>query len=185
MTPGTVARQAPPSMEFSRHEYWSGLPFPSSGALPDPGIEPIFPVPPAFQADSLPLNHLGSPIKVNFEFSGVFLFVCFCFLFCFVFSIFKRLCEHLHHLVPQHFHDPKKNPQNSHWTFTPHPHPAPGNLWSASSSISITLVQFSCSVMSDSLWPHVTKALQASLSITNSQSLLKLMFEININLCLR
>ena len=40
MTPWTVARQAPLSMGFSRQEYWSGLPFPSPGALPDPGIEP-------------------------------------------------------------------------------------------------------------------------------------------------
>ena len=39
-TPWTVAHQAPPSMEFSRHEYWSGLPFPSPGDLPDPGIGP-------------------------------------------------------------------------------------------------------------------------------------------------
>ena len=36
----TVAHQAPPSMGFSRQEYWSGLPFPSPGDLPDPGIEP-------------------------------------------------------------------------------------------------------------------------------------------------
>ena len=39
-TPWTVAYQASPSMEFSRQEYWSGLPFPSPGDLPDPGIEP-------------------------------------------------------------------------------------------------------------------------------------------------
>ena len=39
-TPWTVANQAPPSMEFSRQEYWSELPFPSPGDLPDPGIEP-------------------------------------------------------------------------------------------------------------------------------------------------
>jgi len=39
-----VARQAPQSMEFSRLEYWSGLPFPSPGDLPDPGIEPSTPV---------------------------------------------------------------------------------------------------------------------------------------------
>ena len=38
--PWTVAHQAPPSMGFSRQEYWSGLPFPSPGDLPDPGIEP-------------------------------------------------------------------------------------------------------------------------------------------------
>ena len=39
-TPWTVAPQAPPSMEFSRQEYWSGLPCSPSGELPDPGIEP-------------------------------------------------------------------------------------------------------------------------------------------------
>ena len=38
--PWTVAHQASQSMGFSRHEYWSGLPFPSPGDLPDPGIEP-------------------------------------------------------------------------------------------------------------------------------------------------
>ena len=39
--PWTVARQAPLSMEFSRQEYWSGLPFPTPGDLPSPGIEPV------------------------------------------------------------------------------------------------------------------------------------------------
>ena len=39
-TPRTIAYQAPLSMEFSRQEYWSGLPFPSPGYLPDAGIEP-------------------------------------------------------------------------------------------------------------------------------------------------
>ena len=39
-TPWTVAHQAPLSMEFSRQEYWSGLPFPSPRDLPDPGIKP-------------------------------------------------------------------------------------------------------------------------------------------------
>ena len=46
----TVAYQAPPSMGFSRQEYWSGLPFPSPGDLPDPGIEPWSP---ALRADAL------------------------------------------------------------------------------------------------------------------------------------
>ena len=41
-TPWTVAYQAPLSMGFSRSEYWSGLPFPSPGDLPDPGIEPKY-----------------------------------------------------------------------------------------------------------------------------------------------
>ena len=39
-TPWTVAYQAPLSMGFSRQQYWSGLPFPSPGDLPDPGIKP-------------------------------------------------------------------------------------------------------------------------------------------------
>ena len=55
--PWTVAYQAPPSMEFSREEFWSGLPFPSPGDLPDSGIEPRFP---ALQADALP-SELPAP----------------------------------------------------------------------------------------------------------------------------
>ena len=46
-----IASQASLSMEFSRQEYWSALPFPSPGDFPDPGIEPR---PPALQADALP-----------------------------------------------------------------------------------------------------------------------------------
>ena len=53
MTPWTVAHQAPLSMGFSRQEYWSGLPFPSPGDLPDPGIEPPTQGSPALQADAL------------------------------------------------------------------------------------------------------------------------------------
>ena len=51
---------APLSMGFSRQEYWSGLPCPSPRDLPDPGIEPMSPVAPALQADSLPLGHWES-----------------------------------------------------------------------------------------------------------------------------
>ena len=57
-TPWTVAYQASLSLGFSRQEYWSGLPFPSLGDLPDPGIEPGSP---ALQADAYPLSHQGSP----------------------------------------------------------------------------------------------------------------------------
>ena len=57
-TPWTVAHQAPQSMEFSRQEYWSGLPFPSPGDLPDPEIEPGSP---ALQADALLSEPQGSP----------------------------------------------------------------------------------------------------------------------------
>ena len=59
-TPWTVACQAPPSMGFPRQGYWSGLPFPPPGGLPDPGIEPRCPASHALQADSLPLRHQGS-----------------------------------------------------------------------------------------------------------------------------
>ena len=54
----TVAHQDPLSMEFSRQEYWSGLPFPSPGDLPDPGIEPRFPT---LQADALLYELPGKP----------------------------------------------------------------------------------------------------------------------------
>ena len=56
-TPRTVARQAPLSMGFSRQEYWSGLPFPSPGDLPNPGIEPGSP---ALQADALSSESPGN-----------------------------------------------------------------------------------------------------------------------------
>ena len=54
--PWTVAYQAPPSMGFSRQEYWSGLPFLSPGDLPNPGMEPGSPT---FQADALPSEPPG------------------------------------------------------------------------------------------------------------------------------
>ena len=55
----TVAHQAPPPMGFSRQEYRSGLPFPSPGDLPDPGIEPRSP---ALQADALTSEPPGKPL---------------------------------------------------------------------------------------------------------------------------
>ena len=59
-TPWTVAFQAPLSMGFSRQEHWSGLPFPSPGDLPDPGIKPSSP---ALQVDSLLSEPPGKPQK--------------------------------------------------------------------------------------------------------------------------
>ena len=55
--PWTIAYQAPPSMEFSRQVYRSGLPFPSPGDLPNPGIEPGSPT---LQADALPSELPGN-----------------------------------------------------------------------------------------------------------------------------
>ena len=60
VTSWTVAHQAPLSMEFSRQEYWKGLPFPSPGDIPNPGIESKSP---ALQADSLPFEPPGKPGK--------------------------------------------------------------------------------------------------------------------------
>ena len=58
-TPWIVAYQAPLSTGFSRQENWSGLPFPSPGDLPHPGIESESP---ALQADSLPSEPPGKPL---------------------------------------------------------------------------------------------------------------------------
>ena len=62
VTPWTVARQAPLSMGFSGQEYWSGLPFPSPGDLPNLGIESGSP---AWQANSLPTELLGKPTSYH------------------------------------------------------------------------------------------------------------------------
>ena len=62
MTPWTVAYQAPPSMGFSRQEDWSGLPFPSPGDLPDPGIERRSP---ALHADTLTSEPPGKPLTLD------------------------------------------------------------------------------------------------------------------------
>ena len=58
-----IAHQAPLSTEFSRQEYWSGLPFPTPGDLPNPGIKPTSPASPALVVDSLVLSQLRSLLK--------------------------------------------------------------------------------------------------------------------------
>ena len=58
LTPWIIACQAPLSLGFCRREYWTGLPFPSPGDVPDPGIELDSP---ALQADSLPSEPPGNP----------------------------------------------------------------------------------------------------------------------------
>ena len=60
--PRTVARQAPLTMGFSKQEYWSGLPFPSAGDLPDPGIKFVSP---ALQAESLLSKPPRKPYLLN------------------------------------------------------------------------------------------------------------------------
>ena len=104
-------------MEFSRQEYWSGLPCPPPGDLPHSGIKPASPVAPALQVDSLLLSH------------------------------WKRWCITGYQLSAD-----SKQRNISMWSFSS--------------------VQFGHSVLSDSVTPW-TAACQASLSITNSWSLLK------------
>ena len=62
VSPWTVAHQASPSMGFYRQEYWNGLPFPSPGDLPHPGIEPRSP---ALKADTLPSEPPGKSPKIR------------------------------------------------------------------------------------------------------------------------
>ena len=64
VTPWTVAYQASLSMGFSRQEYWSGLPFPPPGDLPDPGIEPGSPT---LEADALTSEPPGKPNFFNYR----------------------------------------------------------------------------------------------------------------------
>ena len=69
-------------MEFSRQEYWNGLPFPSLGDLPNPGIESRFPT---LQVDSLPAETPGKPLLNVFQnhilyvFMIIMLYLAFCF----------------------------------------------------------------------------------------------------------
>ena len=64
-TPWTVARQAPLSMKFSRQEYWSGLPFPSPGYLPNPGITLMSPASPASPGRFFTTEPSGKPVLME------------------------------------------------------------------------------------------------------------------------
>ena len=61
-TPRTAAHQVPLSMGSSKQDYWSGLPLPPPGVLPDPGTEPPSPASSALQVDSLPTETSGKPL---------------------------------------------------------------------------------------------------------------------------
>ena len=63
VTPWTIARQAPLSMEFSRQEFWSGMPFPTPGDLPDPGIEPVSLASPALAGRFFTIAPSRKPIQ--------------------------------------------------------------------------------------------------------------------------
>ena len=72
VTPWTVAFQTPLSIGFSRQEYWSGLPFPSSEDLSNPGIEPRSP---SLQADSLPSESPGKLTVRKYQITNAILFI--------------------------------------------------------------------------------------------------------------
>jgi len=65
MIPWSVAHQAPLSMGFPRQEYWSGLPFPSPGDFPNPGIEPESRAPPALAGGFFTIVPVGEPSIFN------------------------------------------------------------------------------------------------------------------------
>ena len=85
-TQWTVAYQAPPSMGFSRQEYWSGLPFPSPGDLPEPEMEPRSC---SLQADALISERPGKPLWAILN-NGPHFLVFFFFL---MWTIFKLSIE--------------------------------------------------------------------------------------------
>ena len=75
-TPQTVIHRAPLSMKFSTQEYWSGLPFPSPGDLPDPGIKPTFLVSPALASDfftTVPPRKLFTVSDIYFVHNSLYL----------------------------------------------------------------------------------------------------------------
>ena len=92
----TVARLAPLSMEFSRQEYWSGLPFPSPGNLPKPGIEPGLP---ALQADSLPAEPPGKPFN-QFTFKVIIYMYDPIIIFLIVLGLFSLVMAFLFLMLP-------------------------------------------------------------------------------------
>ena len=86
-TPWTVARQAPLSVGFSRQEYWSGLPCPPLGDLPNPGIKPALLRSPALQAVSLPSELLpGKPQSKCSTIQNIRKLWCLWVLFLYMFS---------------------------------------------------------------------------------------------------
>ena len=122
--PGTLAHQAPLSMEFSWPEYQSGLPCPPLGDLPDPGIEPMSPASPELQVDSLPLSHQAS-LCTYVQFSSVQL-------------SHSVVSDSLRPHESQHARPPCPSP-------TPgvHPNSCPSSRW-CHPTISSSVIPFSC-----------------------------------------
>ena len=128
----TVARQAPLSMGFPRQEYWSGLPFPPPGDLPDPGIETVaLATTPALEVDSLPLSQGEAFILVCVPISAICSFVCFVFWIVFTLLVHSMEPEHLNSLPdlqstnsvklhsPDYSHSQTRHPSNQDTTLHP------------------------------------------------------------------
>ena len=113
--PWTVTRQAPLSMGFSRQESWSGLPFPSPGDLPNPGMESQFP---RLQVDSLTFEPLGKLCLIK-AFNGLSDAIHKGRNICFTWS--NDLIVHLLQGLPQ-------NTQNSVWS----------NIWTPNDPVKLT-----------------------------------------------
>ena len=122
-TPWTVAYQAPSSMGFSRQECWSGLPFPSPGDLPDPGIEPGSP---ALQADAL-LSEPPGKQEISVWILMLFKFSCYK---CIILSGYRTQRTFLNYQwcwkkkirkkIRKEVRNSKRNPYNFNlWSFFP------------------------------------------------------------------
>ena len=100
-TPWTVTHQAPPPMEFSRQEYWSGLPFPSPRDLSDPGIEPRSPTSWADALMSEPPGNQEMNMK-GFLFIIIIIFLNFTILywFCHTLTWIRHGCTYVPHPDP-------------------------------------------------------------------------------------
>ena len=109
----------PLSMEFSRQEYWSGLPFPLPGDLPDPGIKPSSP---ELQADTLPSEPPGEPGGLGCHF--LFLFCCLNFAFLYINIKYTQTpqrmtwsvgCTHIHTHTHTHTHTDSMASSQTYW----------------------------------------------------------------------
>ena len=151
----TVAHQAPLFMEFSRQEYWGGLPFPTAGDLPDPGIKPGSL---ALQEDSLSQSHLGSPWEPVLLFSRQVV----------PDSLWPHGLQHTRFPCPSP--SPRVCPSSCHLNQWCHP-----TISSSDTLFSFCLQSFPASrsfPMSQLFWPKVAKVLELQLQHQSFQKYL-------------
>ena len=99
-----IACQAPLSMEFSRQEYWNGLPFPPPEYLPNPGIKLKSLVPPTRQADSFPLRPLEKTLNfLKIYFNWRIITLQYCGSFCHTFTWTSHGCTYVPHRLSIHY----------------------------------------------------------------------------------